>query len=215
MSINPYYATQYMTYETKYAGLKLKALNTEGCFEGYASLFEQEDLGRDIVLRGAFQESLRKSGVPRVKMLFQHDPNEPIGVWREIYEDARGLYVCGQLMLDVARAREVLSLMRAGALDGLSIGFRVLEGRRDPKTGIRRLKKVDLWEVSIVTFPMLSTARVQAVKSNRSRLYPTTHSPLKIFDKKPNIQKYTPTRGYENRLIRILQRASTALRLSS
>ena len=98
-------------------------------------------------------------------MLFQHNPAEPIGVWEQLKEDARGLYARGRLMLDVARAREVLALMRAGALDGLSIGFRAVSGRRDAKTGIRRLEKVDLWEISIVTFPLLPEARVAHVKA--------------------------------------------------
>ena len=99
-----------------------------------------------------------------MKLLFTHDPNEPIGVWLELYEDAKGLFARGRLMPEVARAREVLSLMRAGALDGLSIGFRTVKGRTDPKNGVRRLDKIDLWEISIVTFPMLPEARVSTVK---------------------------------------------------
>src|SRR5207244_960742 len=79
------------------------------------------------------------------------------------------LYVRGRLMLDVSRAREVLALMRAGALDGLSIGFRAVTGRRDAKTGIRRLTKVDLWEISVVTFPLLPEARVAHVKARQPR----------------------------------------------
>jgi HK97 family phage prohead protease len=102
-------------------------------------------------------------------MLYQHNPAEPIGVWQSLREDARGLYARGRLMLDVARAREVLALMRAGALDGLSIGFRAVSGRRDAKTGIRRLAKVDLWEISIVTFPLLPEARVAQVKAGQAR----------------------------------------------
>ena len=92
----------------------------------YASLFNKEDMGHDIVLPGAFRESLEMRGPAGIKLLFQHNPSEPIGVWEQLTEDARGLYVRGRLMLDVARAREVLSLMRAGALDGLSIGFRAI-----------------------------------------------------------------------------------------
>ncbi len=79
-------------------------------------------------------------------------------------EDARGLFVRGRLTTEVARAREVLALMRAGAVDGLSIGFRTVKGRADAKTGVRRLLEVDLWEISVVTFPMLPAARVSAVK---------------------------------------------------
>ncbi len=105
-------------------------------------------------------------------MLFQHNPSEPIGVWDQLREDVRGLYARGRLMPEVARAREVLALMRAGALDGLSIGFRAIKGRRDAKTGVRRLEKVDLWEISIVTFPLLPEARVAHVKAR-----PFAHRP--------------------------------------
>jgi HK97 family phage prohead protease len=102
-------------------------------------------------------------------MLFQHDPNEPIGSWTEIREDTRGLFVRGRLARDVRRAREVLSLMRGGALDGLSIGFRAVKARRDPATGVRRILEADLWEISVVTFPMLPEARIETVKGGRRR----------------------------------------------
>jgi HK97 family phage prohead protease len=144
--------------------LETKAVFEDGTFEGYASLFDAEDMGRDVVVRGAFLESLRAKGPSGIKMLFQHDPAEPIGVWEEIREDARGLYVRGKLMTAVAKAREVLSLMRAGALDGLSIGFKAQRTQRDAKSGVRKILKLDLWEISVVTFPMLPQARVAAVK---------------------------------------------------
>jgi len=154
--------------EVKLAPMELKRVAMDGSFSGYASIFGQEDMGHDIVMPGAFAESLKKRGSSGIKLLFQHDPNEPIGVWQEIREDGRGLWVRGQLMTDVARAREVLSLMRAGAIDGLSIGFRTVSGRSDAKTGVRRLFKIDLWEISIVTFPMLPEARIDAVKRGRA-----------------------------------------------
>ncbi|HVX37726.1 MAG TPA: HK97 family phage prohead protease [Hyphomicrobium sp.] len=144
--------------------LEAKSLD-DGVFEGYASLFNREDLGHDVITPGAFRESLASRGTQRIKMLFQHDPAEPIGVWDEIREDTRGLYVRGRLMTAVAKAREVLALMRAGALDGLSIGFKTVKARRDAATGVRRLDKVDLWEISVVTFPMLPGARVESVKT--------------------------------------------------
>ncbi len=128
------------------------------------------DLGRDLVLPGAFVRSLQERGARGIKLLFQHDPAEPIGVWLELREDAYGLFVRGRVLPEVERGREVLALMRAGALDGLSIGFRAVEGRTDPKSGVRRLHRVDLWEVSIVTFPMLPEARVSAVKHDDARL---------------------------------------------
>ena len=97
-----------------------------------------------------------------MRLLFQHDPAQPIGVWDEIREDARGLYVRGRLIEEVARAREVLALVREGALDGLSIGFHARKASRDARTGQRRLYEIDLWEISIVTFPLLAGARVRA-----------------------------------------------------
>jgi uncharacterized protein len=155
--------------ELKFTALDLKRVDADGTFAGYASLFGKEDLGGDVILPGAFRDSLRQRGPAGIKMLFQHNPNEPIGVWEQLTEDGRGLWAKGRLMPEVARAREVLSLMRAGALDGLSIGFRTILGRRDAKTGIRRLLKVDLWEISIVTFPLLPEARVAHVKARKAR----------------------------------------------
>ena len=143
---------------------ELKSVNDDGEFEGYASLFNREDLGHDVIAPGAFHDSLAGRDASQIKMLFQHNPSEPIGVWEVIREDAKGLYVKGRLMTAVSKAREVLALMRAGALDGLSIGFKAVKARRDARSGVRRLEKVDLWEISVVTFPMLPGARVEAVK---------------------------------------------------
>ncbi|MEO0729317.1 MAG: HK97 family phage prohead protease [Pseudomonadota bacterium] len=150
--------------EVKFCALDLSDVSREGTFEGYASLFDLEDLGRDVVRRGAFRETLTRRGAKGVKMLFQHDANQPIGVWDTLHEDARGLFARGRLMTDVARAREVLSLMRAGAVDGLSIGFRATRSRRAKGQGTRELTAIDLWEISVVTFPMQPQARVTSVK---------------------------------------------------
>ncbi len=136
--------------------------------EGYASLFGEIDQARDMVMRGAFAATLATRSIRRIPMLFQHDPSEPVGVWLELREDHRGLFARGRLIPEVARGRELLSLLRAGAVDGLSIGFRTSKARIDPKTRIRRLLAVDLWEISIVTFPLLAGARVQAVKQATS-----------------------------------------------
>ena len=151
--------------ETKFAHAALSDVEADGSFRGYASLFGETDLNRDLVMPGAFRRSVAKRGAGGIRMLFQHDPGAPIGVWREVREDARGLFVRGQLMTEVAKGREVLALMRAGAIDGLSIGFRTVRGRTDAKSGVRHLIEVDLWEVSVVTFPMLPAARVSAVKA--------------------------------------------------
>jgi HK97 family phage prohead protease len=143
-------------------------IEADGTVEGYASLFGEIDQARDKVMRGAFAATLRQRPVQRIPMLFQHDPAEPVGVWLELREDERGLYARGRLIPEVARGRELLSLLRAGAIDGLSIGFRTVRGRIDPKTRIRSLLAVDLWEISIVTFPLLAGARVHAVKQANS-----------------------------------------------
>lgn len=151
--------------EAKFLAQPPRALRQDGLFEGYASLFRIADLGKDVVEPGAFRDSLMRRGAAGVKLLWQHDPAEPIGRWLSLREDARGLFVRGQLSLAVARAREIHALMREGAVDGLSIGFRSERARTEPRTGLRRLERVDLWEISLVTFPMLPQARVSAVKA--------------------------------------------------
>ncbi|MDR3373172.1 MAG: HK97 family phage prohead protease [Ancalomicrobiaceae bacterium] len=151
--------------ERKRAEAEAATVSADGEFSGYASLFGVEDMSHDIVERGAFLVSLSRRGVSGVKMLYQHDPAEPIGRWLDIRETAKGLFVVGQLMPEIARAREVLAMMRAGVIDGLSIGFKTVKGRSDAKSGIRRLTEVDLWEISVVTFPMQPAARVASVKA--------------------------------------------------
>src|SRR5690606_4876994 len=98
--------------ERKFVGLTLDEVEPDGIFSGYTSLFGRVDLGKDVVEKGAFAQSLKARGPGGIRMLFQHDPAEPIGVWTEIREDERGLFVRGRLSKEVARAREILSLMR-------------------------------------------------------------------------------------------------------
>jgi len=155
--------------QLKHAAAALRDVDADGTFSGYASLFNQTDLSRDCVMTGAFSRSLASRGTAGVKLLYQHNPAEPIGAWLTIKEDSRGLFVRGRLMTEITRARETLSLMRAGVLDGLSIGFRTVRGRSERKTGVRRLMEIDLWEISIVTFPMLPGARIADVKSTQDR----------------------------------------------
>ena len=133
---------------------------------GYASVFGQRDKGGDTVLPGAYTASLKRLAArgEKVRMLWQHDPAQPIGIWDKVFEDAHGLHVSGRLLPDVARAREAKALLEAGAVDGLSIGYRTL--RAEPVAGGgRRLVELDLWEVSLVTFPMQAEARI-ATKSD-------------------------------------------------
>ncbi|MTH95857.1 HK97 family phage prohead protease [Roseibium sp. RKSG952] len=135
-------------------------LETDGLWvTGYASLFAQPDCGGDIVRRGAFSKSL--TGRRCVAMLWQHDAHQPIGTWRELREDASGLRVLGKLNPGVARAREAAALLNSGDLTGLSIGFRALKARRT-RSG-RELIAIDLWEISLVTFPQAAKARARLV----------------------------------------------------
>ena len=149
--------------ETKFCSFDGAVALKEGAeIAGYASLFGAPDHGGDVVQAGAYGASLARlaRAASGVKMLWQHDPTRPIGVWDEVQEDGKGLYVKGRLLLDVQAAREAHVLLQAGAIDGLSIGYRTL--RAEGKGGRRLLHEIELWEVSLVTFPMLPDARVGA-----------------------------------------------------
>jgi len=149
-----------MNLEHKFCALGTEVTVTDGTvISGYASLFGKSDQGGDTVEKGAYGASLAKGR--GVKMLWQHDPAQPIGVWDEVSEDATGLWVKGRLLTDVAKGREAASLIAAKAIDGLSIGYRTVKARKDDKGG-RLLSELELWEVSLVTFPMLPDARVGA-----------------------------------------------------
>ena len=154
--------------ERKFLALSGDAVQAEGTrISGYASLFGTRDQGGDVVMPGAYAASLARLGAEgrAVKMLWQHDPTQPIGVWDEVREDARGLFVKGRLLLEVQAAREAHALLKAGAIDGLSIGYRTLRSEKTA-SGQRVLHEIELWEVSLVTFPMLPQARVQAEVSD-------------------------------------------------
>ncbi len=131
--------------------------------EGYASIFGLKDQGGDVVQPGAYAASLKVLAEEgrRVKMLWQHDPAQPIGVWDEVLEDERGLWVKGRILTDIDRGREAAALIEAGVIDGLSIGYRTKRAEKDAR-GQRLLHDLELWEVSLVTFPMLPEARVGA-----------------------------------------------------
>ena len=130
---------------------------------GYASLFGKRDQGGDVVQKGAYAASLKALAAAgrQVKMLWQHDPTQPIGVWDDVREDGIGLWVKGRILTEVEKGREAAALLSAGAIDGLSIGYRTVKSERDGK-GQRLLSELELWEVSLVTFPMLPEARVAA-----------------------------------------------------
>lgn len=144
--------------------LDLKSLDEKGRFAGYASVFNVVDAQRDIILRGAFSNTIHK-GFSHVKFLWQHQQDEPIGVISALAEDTHGLYVQGRLLLNVQRGQEAYSLLKAGAISGLSIGYSPVRYRTDPESGVRLLSEVDLWEISLVTFPANSNASVTLLKS--------------------------------------------------
>ncbi|MEM7295554.1 MAG: HK97 family phage prohead protease [Pseudomonadota bacterium] len=159
-----------MTFETcsglehKFSRLDAPVTITDGSvIEGYASYFGLVDQGGDLVQPGAYAASLERLATAgrSVKMLWQHDPAQPIGVWDEVREDPKGLYVKGRILTDVAKGAEAVRLIEAGAIDGLSIGYRTVKSTKNTK-GQRLLTELELWEVSLVTFPMLPEARIGA-----------------------------------------------------
>lgn len=141
----------------------------DGRFEGYASLFGLRDRSGDVVKRGAFRSSLAAKLPREVRLLHQHKAEEPIGIWEEIREDARGLFVRGRLILDSPRAAEVWALMREGAIDGLSIGYKTVRAGKTGQAKGRVLFDIDLWEISLVTFPLLAGARVTRLEGQLPR----------------------------------------------
>ena len=143
---------------------KDSAGNEVGSFEGLAAAFNNQDMVGDVIMPGAFKGSIRSP--KKIKMLWQHQSDQPVGVWTGFIETDKGLHAEGKLVLDVQRAAEAHALMKAGAVDGLSIGFRIpAKGSVfDRETGIRTITKIDLWEISLVTFPANPKARVSRVK---------------------------------------------------
>ena len=147
---------------------QVKSVEADGTFKGYASVFGELDSYRDIVLPGAFKKSLENDFAAKgrnVPMLWQHNAANPIGIYTEIKEDEVGLYVQGECNMDVQQGRECHSLMKQGALSGLSIGYNTVTSEWDEKSLSRKLMEVDLWEISPVTFPAGDSARVSSVKS--------------------------------------------------
>lgn len=150
---------------------EIKQVSDEGGFEGYAST-RSVDRGGDIVEAGAFQASLDKwaTKAKLPKMLFQHDPNKIVGVWESMVEDDKGLRVKGRVLMDLQLGKELHALMKAGALDSMSIGYRTIDADFEgPDARIRRITKLDLWEVSLVTFPMNEEAAITHVKQLQNR----------------------------------------------
>lgn len=149
--------------------LSLKAVGTDGEVEGYGSVFGVRDNYDDVIASGAFLNSLKehKDAGTMPAMLWQHEADEPIGIWTDMVEDAKGLLIKGQLCLDTAQGKEAYALLKMGAINGLSIGFMSVPGTSVYKDdGVRVLTQIDLWEISLVTFPANEKARVTNVKSS-------------------------------------------------
>lgn len=153
--------------EVRSFALKLDSVSEDGVIEGYGSVFGVVDSYGDIVVPGAFVKSLadHKTSGTMPAMLWQHKPDSPIGVWTEMVEDSKGLRVKGQLIMEVAKAKEAHALLKKGAINGLSIGFVSKEWSYDRDSENRTLIEVDLWEVSPVTFPANGKSRITNVKS--------------------------------------------------
>ncbi|PLU73433.1 HK97 family phage prohead protease [Sinorhizobium meliloti] len=173
--------------KTKDFALQIKDLSDEGTFEGYGSVFGNVDSYGEKVMPGAFVASLakhRREG-STVLMLWQHNPDVPIGVWEDLAEDSKGLWGKGRLIMEVQKARETHALMKAKAIGGLSIGYR--EVKVTPDGNVRNLEELDLREISPVSFPANRRARIEAVKSERMeefarRLRDGDPMPIKDFE---------------------------------
>lgn len=152
--------------ETKLATLEVKSEDEDDEYltiSGYGAVFGNMDGGGDIIMPGAFKECIAKGRKP--KMLWQHDASQPIGAWDEMREDDNGLYMKGRISKKAAKGAEIAALVKMGAIEGLSIGYRTQEYEMDMDNGARKLTKLDLWETSVVTFPMNELANIYAMKS--------------------------------------------------
>ncbi len=153
--------------EQRAFSFEVRAAGEDGTIEGYGSVFGVKDSYDDVVMPGAFGDSIKahKAAGSMPVMLWQHDASEVIGIWTDIREDESGLYLKGQLALDTMRGREVYALLKMGALKGLSIGFVTKEAEWNKDAQVREVRSVDLWEVSVVTFPANTAAAITAVKA--------------------------------------------------
>lgn len=154
--------------------LHIKAAGEDGTVEGYGSVFGVRDNYDDVIAKGAFAATLKahKEAGTMPAMLWQHSADHPIGIWTEMVEDEKGLRIKGQLALETVKGKEAHALLKMGALNGLSIGFMSKQWAYDRETDVRTLTEIDLWEVSLVTFPANEKARVTNVKSSEDLATP-------------------------------------------
>lgn len=144
---------------------EIKSVNDDGSFEGYATVFGNADFYGDIIMPGALTKTLARKRVTPVPALWQHDQDDPIGVYPELTVDNKGLLVKGMLTRGVQQADECYLLMKSKAISGLSMGFITEDADYNMTTGQRSILQLDLWEISPVTFPANDLARVTDVKS--------------------------------------------------
>ena len=154
--------------EHKQIDFQVSDVSDEGTITGYGSVFGALDQGNDIVMPGAFSKSLAARGNKPIPMLWNHYDSFPIGKWTDVSEDDRGLKLTGRFTLASQKAQEIHALAKDEVISGLSIGYRTKQAETDETTGVRRLKELELWEVSVVTFPMLVDAQIDTVKSDGS-----------------------------------------------
>lgn len=151
------------------APLEIRSIDEEqGTFSGYGAVYGNKDSYGDIIVKGAFDNYLSGHSAKEVKLLWQHDSKQPIGVYDEVRSDENGLFVKGRLLInEIEKAKEAFALLKAGAISGLSIGFSINKNGAEMKDGNFYLKDLSLWEISVVTFPANDKANVNAVKSIR------------------------------------------------
>lgn len=154
--------------EHKAVALEVKEIDSDGRIAGYGSIFGNVDQGGDCVMEGAFSKSCERMRVTgkKLKMLWHHDPAQPIGVWDTVREDSRGLFLQGRVLSSVSRGKEAIALLKSGAIDGLSMGYRTVKSdyRQTDRGTVREIMEAELWETSLVTFPMNTEAVVTDVK---------------------------------------------------
>jgi HK97 family phage prohead protease len=176
--------------EFKYASLEWKA-DDEGTIEGYGSVFDVVDQGGDIIAPGAFKQSLASGR--KVKMLYQHDASKVIGSWKSLEEDQKGLRVAGKLLRSVSAGAEAYEYVKSGEMDGLSIGFKTIKSM--DRNGKRVIMQAELWEVSLVTFPMNVMARVDMVKAAAAC---RDFQDGNVTHLKRNVEEYLREAGFSN-----------------
>jgi len=148
---------------------ELKAIEADGTFSGYASVFSVLDWYNDVIMKGAFKNSIEKHKANKTmpRMFWQHDHLSPIGVWTAMEEDDRGLMVEGRFIMEASQGRDAHALVKGGAINSMSIGYYAVDVEYN--NDVRLIKEVDLVEISVVSFPANELALIQNVKTAMER----------------------------------------------